>query len=242
MRIVAHLSDLHFGRVAPAVVESLRRRLKALAPDLVVVSGDLTQRARARQFREARAFLDGLPAPQVVVPGNHDLPLYNVLARVVAPLGAYRRIVDDEVEPGYVDGEIAVIGVNTARALAFKAGRVSAAQVERARREFAALGASRTKLLVAHHSCKALNECGADVVLCGHAHRTRVDAGPALAVEAGTATSHRTREEPNGFNLLRIRPGRIAVEHYLFRGGNFLRAGGDSFRRDAREWKRNEPS
>jgi 3',5'-cyclic AMP phosphodiesterase CpdA len=238
MRVVAHLSDLHFGQVHRAALEPLRRRLVELAPHLVVVSGDLTQRARAGQFREARAFLDGLPEPQVVVPGNHDLPLYNVLARFVAPLGTYRRIVDDEVEPGYVDDEIAVIGVNTARALSFKAGRVSAAQLERARREFATLGASRTKLLVAHHSCKALNECGADVVLCGHAHRTRVEAGPALAVEAGTATSHRTREEPNGFNLLRIRPGGIAVEHYLFRGGNFLRAGGESFARGPEGWKR----
>ena len=236
MRTVAHLSDLHFGRVAPALLEPLRRRLRALAPDLVVVSGDLTQRARARQFREARAFLDSLPQPQVVVPGNHDVPLYNVLARFLAPLGAYRRIVSKEVEPRFVDNEIAVIGINTARALTFKGGRVSAAQVERARREFASLG-GRTRILVAHHSCKALRASGVDVVVCGHAHRTKFEAGAALTIEAGTATSQRTREEPNGFNLLRVRPGSILIEHYALRGGNFVRAGAQSFSREADGWR-----
>ena len=86
MRVVAHLSDLHFGRIDPAALEPLRRRVIELTPDLVVISGDLTQRARAQQFREARAFLDSLPGPQIVVPGNHDVPLYNVLARFLRPL------------------------------------------------------------------------------------------------------------------------------------------------------------
>ena len=238
MRTVAHLSDLHFGRVEPAVVEALRRRLSALGPDLVVVSGDLTQRARARQFREARAFLDSLPGPQVVIPGNHDVPLFNVVARFVSPLGGYQRIVSDEVEPGFVDEEIAVLGVNTARSFVLKGGRVSAAQIERVRREFSGLGGERTKILVAHHGSKALQECGADVVVSGHAHRTRVEAGSALTIEAGTATSSRTREEPNAFNLLRIRPGRIKIEHYALRGGNFLRAGAASFSREGGGWKR----
>ena len=182
MRTLAHLSDLHFGRVEPAVLEALRRRLRALAPDVVAVSGDLTQRARARQFREARAFLDSLPGPQVVVPGNHDVPLYNVVARFISPLGGYRRIVSDELEPGFVDEEIAVLGLNTARSFVLKGGRVSAAQIERLRRQFSGLGGERTKILVAHHACKGLQDCGADVLVSGHAHRTRAEAGSALTV------------------------------------------------------------
>lgn len=243
MRTIAHLSDLHFGRVEPAVLEALRRRLSAVGPDLVVVSGDLTQRARARQFREARAFLGSLPGPQVVVPGNHDVPLYNVVARFVSPLGRYRRIVSDEVEPGFVDEEIAVFGLNTARWYVLRGGRVSAAQIERVRREFSSLDdkrskLQRTKILVTHHACNALQDCGADVLVSGHAHRTRVEAGPALTIEAGTATSCRTREEPNAFNVLRIRPGRITIEHYALRGGNFVRAGTASFTREAFGWTR----
>jgi len=243
MRTIAHLSDLHFGRVEPAVLEALRRRLKALAPDVVVVSGDLTQRARPREFREARAFLDGLPWPQVVVPGNHDVPLYNVLARLLSPLGRYQRIVSDELEPGFIDDEVAVLGVNTARAFMLKGGRVSAVQVEQLRRALSSLGGGRTKILVAHHPSKALEDCGADVVVSGHRHATRVSSGGRgknsyLMIEAGTATSHRTREEPNAFNLLRIRPGRIAIEHYALRGGNFVRAGAASFSREALGWRR----
>ena len=83
MRSIVHLSDLHFGRVDAGLLEPLRKRVVALAPHVVVVSGDLTQRAKPAQFREARAFLDTLPANQVVVPGNHDVPLYNVFQRFV---------------------------------------------------------------------------------------------------------------------------------------------------------------
>ena len=115
MRTLAHLSDLHFGRVHAPVLEPLRRALAAIGPDLVVVSGDLTQRARAEQFREARAFLDSLPFPRLVVPGNHDIPLYNVVKRFAAPLRDYRRIVSRELCPVFEDDEVVVVGLNTAR-------------------------------------------------------------------------------------------------------------------------------
>ena len=75
MRTLLHISDLHFGRVDPATVEPLTAAIRALARNVVIVSGDLTQRARAAEFRAARAFLDALPRPQIVVPGNHDVPL-----------------------------------------------------------------------------------------------------------------------------------------------------------------------
>ena len=114
----------------------LRRRVKALAPDLVVVSGDLTQRARARQFRAARAFLDSAAASRRWwCPGNHDVPLYNVLARF---LRAARRLPPRrsraDVEPGFVDDEIAVLGINTARSFVFKGGRVSGPAARAGRR------------------------------------------------------------------------------------------------------------
>src|SRR5436190_8754647 len=94
VRTIAHLSDLHFGRVAPETLSPLRDAVASLRPDLVAVSGDLTQRARKRQFQQARDFLDSLPGPQVVVPGNHDVPLYNVLARWLWPLENYRRHIE----------------------------------------------------------------------------------------------------------------------------------------------------
>ena len=245
MRTLAHLSDLHFDRVDQGVLEALRRRVKALAPDLVVVSGDLTQRARAHQFRAARAFLDSLPKPQVVVPGNHDVPLYNVLARFVAPLAGYRRVIAGDVEPGFVDDEIAVLGVNTARSFLLKGGRVSESQRARVCEALGRLRGERTRIVVSHHpaALEALADCGVDVFVSGHHHATRtaqrrIGRTSVLLVEAGTATSHRLREESNAFNLLRIAPRRIEVDHYALRGGNFMRAAAEAFARGDAGWTR----
>src|SRR3954470_9400307 len=98
MRTLVHLSDLHFGRVDPALLDPLRELVQALAPDLVVVSGDLTQRARTEQFEAARGWLDSLPGPQIIVPGNHDIALYNVFRRFVHPLKRYKRYITDELD------------------------------------------------------------------------------------------------------------------------------------------------
>ena len=246
MRTLAHLSDLHFDRVDQGVLEALRRRVKALAPDLVVVSGDLTQRARAHQFRAARAFLDSLPKPQVVVPGNHDVPLYNVLARFVAPLAGYRRVIAGDVEPGFIDEEIAVLGINTARSFVFKGGRVSEPQLARVREALRRLEGVRTRIVVSHHPSGALEKLadfGVDVFVSGHHHATRtahrrVGRMSVLIVEAGTATSQRTRGEPNAFNVLRVAAGRIEVEHYALRGGNFMRSNAEAFERRHEGWRR----
>ena len=241
MRVLAHLSDLHFGRIEPGALEPLRRRLAELAPALTVVSGDLTQRARARQFREARAFLDTLPKPQLVVPGNHDVPLWNVLARFLRPLAGFRRFVTDELFPSYVDAEVAVLGINTARSLTWKEGRVNEAQLARVEERLCRLQ-GLTKVLVTHHPFmghERLADCGVDLLLAGHLHASRaghVEQGM-LVVQAGTATSTRTRTEPNAFNVLLVEPGRIEVEQHVLSGGKFVRSASQAFCRGERGWQ-----
>jgi 3',5'-cyclic AMP phosphodiesterase CpdA len=241
MRIVVHLSDLHFGAVDPRLLEPLRRRVLELAPQLVVVSGDLTQRARSGQFQDARRFLDTLPTPQIVVPGNHDVPLHNVFQRFLAPLDKFRRYICADLDPSHVDGELAVVGVNTARALAFKGGRINEVQVERVRSRLSGLSDETTKVVVTHHpfdmpldwddrhqvtgpaatALRALARYGASVYISGHMHRTHAGASSfpfdiggfrALMVGAGTATSTRRRGEANSFNALRITPRQIVVD------------------------------
>jgi predicted phosphodiesterase len=249
MRRIAHVSDLHFGRVAPGVLETLRRKLVQLAPHLVVVSGDLTQRARAWQFREARRYLDRLPKPQLVVPGNHDVPLYDVIRRFLFPLARYRRYISSELAPQFIDEEIAVFGVNTARSLVFKGGRVSEKQLAHVREKIDAAGGLVT-IVVTHHPFMALEKlanCRIDVLLAGHLHATRVGhtadryriAGlSALMVQAGTATSSRTRAEPNSFNLLRVARARIEVDQYVLRGREFRRVSTEAFERGRGGWRR----
>ena len=267
MRTIAHLSDLHFGRVDPGLLDPLRRRLEALAPDLIVVSGDLTQRARTAQFREAHAWLETIPKPQLIVPGNHDVPLYNVFMRFLRPFARYRRNVAVDLEPSHIDAEIAVVGVNTARSLVFKGGRINEQQVERVRGLLCPLPEDVTKILVTHHpfdvpadshesdqivgrarkALEALAGCGADVFLSGHLHATHVGhtadryriAGiSALVVQAGTALSTRVRGETNSFNLLRVSPRHIEVDQYAWEGGDFTRAAGEAFDHAGDGWSR----
>src|SRR5712691_6231696 len=129
MRTLVHLSDLHFGRVDEQLISPLISAVTEINPDLVAVSGDLTQRARSQQFLEARAFLGALPQPQIVVPGNHDVPLHNVFTRFLRPLDKYKRFITDDLQPVYADEEIVVVGVNTARSLTIKGGRINEEQV-----------------------------------------------------------------------------------------------------------------
>ncbi len=268
MRVIAHLSDLHFGRVDPGVLEPLRKAVRELEPHAVVISGDLTQRAKAREFREARAFLDTLPRPQIVVPGNHDVPLYNVVKRFFAPLDNYRRYISPDLEPTYIDDEIAIVGINTARSLTFKGGRINDEQVARVREKLCDLSEEMAKIVVTHHpfdipetwdhdnivgrarmAMQTLAACGADLLLAGHAHmshagdttaRYRIDGYAALVVQAGTASSTRARGETNSFNALRIDGPDIRVDRHSWKpeAGQFEVSGSESFRHTAQGWHR----
>jgi 3',5'-cyclic AMP phosphodiesterase CpdA len=230
MRTIAQISDLHFGRHDPEVVEGLLAELLDPAPDLVVVSGDLTQRARRREFRQARAFLDRITAPVVAIPGNHDVPLYDVARRFLRPLARFRRYVSADPIPCYADAEIAVLGLNTARSLTLKNGRVSVEQMDAIRHAFGRPPGARFRVLVTHHpivvagdpdqepvgrwrgALGAVAETGVRLLLSGHYHHayvgsaaTRLAAGGAiLVVHAGTAVSRRTRRETNTYNRIRV--------------------------------------
>src|SRR5688500_18412736 len=150
MRTIAHLSDLHFGTEVSAVADALANDLERHPPSLLVVSGDLTQRARSSQFQAARDYLARLPHPQLVVPGNHDVPLYDVLRRFTMPLNRYCRFIDDDLDPTFRDDEILVAGINTARSFTWKNGRISVQQIA-ALRDRLDEDERRIKIVVTHH-------------------------------------------------------------------------------------------
>jgi 3',5'-cyclic AMP phosphodiesterase CpdA len=267
MRTLVHLSDLHFGRVDKALLGPLIERTRAIEPDMVVVSGDLTQRARSAEFAEARAFLDALPSPRIVVPGNHDVPLYNVFDRLFRGLGKYRRHITEDLEPFHADQEIAVLGINTARSLALKGGRINQRQIDGIKARMCALGAEVTKIVVTHHpfdlparspheivgraqlAMRAIAGCGVDIILSGHLHLVhtghsaeRFDVGghSSLIIQAGTATSTRGRGEPNSFNVIRIDGGEIRVERNVWQpaAAAFVTSDVERFEDSPRGWMR----
>src|SRR6202795_208755 len=240
MRTIAHLSDPHFGRIEPATVQALIATIIEARPDVVVVSGDLTQRAKEREFQEARRFLDAPPSPPIVVPGNHDVPFYNVLARALKPLRNYQRYITQDLEPFYSDEEIAIVGINTARSLTFKNGRINTRQVARSCARLEACGENRTRVIVSHHpfdlpethelhgligrahmAMAGFARCRVDLILSGHLHishtsesapRYKIPGHSALVIHAGTATSTRARGELNSFNIIQVDRSSVSIQ------------------------------
>jgi 3',5'-cyclic AMP phosphodiesterase CpdA len=241
LRIV-HLSDLHFGAVRSALARSLPAVVSELCPRLVVVSGDLTQRARSSQFKAAARFLDRLDFPKVVVPGNHDIPLWNVAHRFFTPLARYRKYIGSDPEPVYRDDDLFVAGVTTARSSTRKSGRISHEQIERLQARLGTIPSHVFKAVVMHHplapseehegipivgradmALEVLTREAVDVVFAGHVHHgftcrtAEKDKGPrhsVLVVQGGSAISRRTRGYPNGFNLLEIEGEQIDLTPY----------------------------
>jgi 3',5'-cyclic AMP phosphodiesterase CpdA len=266
VRTIAHISDLHFGREDPPVAEALLAELEARAPMLVAVSGDLTQRARVREFRAVRAFLDRLHGAVLVVPGNHDVPLWDVLSRFARPLRNYRRHVTPDLAPFFHQEDLAAMGVNTARSWTFKNGRISREQIEQIRRRFAPLPERVFKVLVTHHpfmpspgdpeptvvgrgvqALQAAEAAGVDLLLAGHlhlgfsgdvrAHHLSIRRSM-LVAQAGTAISLRTRGEPNTYNWITVEPPHLTIEVRGWDGQAFATRSLTRWVKRGAEWER----
>lgn len=269
MRILAHVSDLHFGRVDPAVLHALTNAIELAKPDVMVVSGDLTQRAHAIEFEKARIFLDTLPQPQIVVPGNHDIPLYHVLSRWLVPLDNFRRYINRNVAPFYVDEEIAILGINSARSWTFKKGSINRDQVAHGCELLSQIGSDVTRIIVTHHPYDApgsmdnrnlikrarmamagFARCHVDMILSGHLHvglisqssaRYQTPGHSALVILAGTATSSRLRGERNSFNIIRIDRPHVRIDRLTWDGSSFEVSLSEHFKLESNGWFRAVP-
>ncbi len=222
MKKILHFSDIHFGGAhAPGRADSILAAIDRIRPDVVALSGDLTQRARTHQFREARAWLDRISAPRIVVPGNHDVPLWDVADRFFSPLEKYKRWITADLNPLYRDDELAVIGIDTTRSFTIKGGEIAGHDLRIVRDRLLEMPSNLCKVVVAHHpfatppghdreqavsgarrALRLFEKLGVEIVLTGHLHQTYIansrDLYPTskrgiLLVQAGTVASLRGR-------------------------------------------------
>lgn len=235
MTVLLQVSDPHFGTERSTVVDALTALARQQRPDLVVLSGDITQRARPAQFHAARAFTDHLGAPVLAVPGNHDIPLFNLWTRLRHPYARYAAAFGTDLDPVHRSQGLLVVGVNTTRAWRHKDGEISPPQVERVAALLKGATAAQLRIVVVHQPIAVTRDddlpnrlhgheaalqrwatSGADLVMGGHIHLPYVMAlkglaRPMWAVQAGTAVSTRVRPGvPNSVNLLRWGQGSAA--------------------------------
>jgi 3',5'-cyclic AMP phosphodiesterase CpdA len=270
MARLIHLSDLHFGAHDERLVEAVEQRVHEEQPDLVVISGDFTQRARTEQFEQACLFLERLREAGhdvLGVPGNHDVPLYDVLRRFLSPLTRYKRYIDDQLCPLHEIPGATVLGINTARSLTFKDGSISHEQMQFIRENFARTDPKSMRILITHHplfalpvgdgpelgkaigrqelALDAIAEAGVDILMAGHNHRASAHnardlvtrAGSSLVVQAGTATSTRLRDEEQSFNRIDIDGENVTLTVQSWAGDRFASANAQRFVREGDHWR-----
>ncbi|HMB91955.1 MAG TPA: metallophosphoesterase [Rhodothermales bacterium] len=241
--ILAHLSDIHFGRIAyPEIVDGLVEEVNTNEVDLVVVSGDLTQRARPSQYRAARAMIDAFTAPTLVVPGNHDVyAWWRPASRIVSPLRRYRKYITDDLLPTFERNGVAVLGINSAYGRTVKGGRIGSEARARIGSFFGEQPEDTFNVLVVHHHLMQIQalgshdvarkarrtleqaaQAGVDLILCGHLHVSHVEPVELdewehrlVIVSAGTATSNRGRpphRATNFYNRIEVEADAFTIE------------------------------
>lgn len=232
---LAHLSDIHMGAADPEVLDHIVGDVSDQRPDAVIVTGDLTMRARSHEFAAARAFLDRLPRPQLIVLGNHDVPLYQLAERMTEPYGRFVRGAADHLDPELDVEGATILGLQSMPRWRWKSGRVSHRQTRLVRDVLGTAPSEDLRVLALHHPPsatgletvwraeglrRAMADARVDLVLAGHTHVPTVTEfpvhhGPRLAriveVVCGTSTSTRTRGAPVSWMLIRADAQEITV-------------------------------
>ncbi len=243
MTRLIHLTDLHFGLHHSGLVAPLQHAVAANRPDVVVVSGDLTQRALSGQFEAAMRFLRGLGTPSMIIPGNHDLPVYNPFTRLFAPFAPYRAGAATDLAPALRIGPLRLFGANTAAPLKWRGGRVRQAEIDRICEALAGGGERTTNILVCHHplveppgfqrgetrgaesALARLADAGIHVVLSGHLHHWTTGLGitdiapcPIFHMQTGTALCAREGERDHGFAVMEFDGDGLVVTPWILDG------------------------
>ncbi len=239
MKKIIHISDLHFGMQDNKIAKILLTDINNYKPDLVVISGDLTQRAKSGQYEIASDFLAEIKCPYIAVPGNHDISLWNIFRRFFNPLKRFKKYITEQEFPTYTDENMIVVGVNSARSLTLISGRISNKQIEYLKNLFCKISEPIFKAIVIHHNLipsdsirshklmgrsskfiSQLKDCGINMIFSGHIHqyysvdvnKHYKDADSIILAQAVTAISSRTSREKNSYNHIELNKDSITIK------------------------------
>ena len=249
MKII-HISDLHFGTHIPDIYHSLLDIIQSKEPDLVLISGDFTQRASKEEFEVSQSFMGALKSPVFCIPGNHDIPPYPLYERFFHPYRRYKRYIAHDLCPEWDNEDIALIGLNSARRMLphwnWANGMVSSAQREKANRFFEAQSQEKWRVCTFHHPVhkiddmplnvtvfghrktkEMLHKNKVDLVLTGHVHHASINIlgdqeHKTVYLSASTAVSSRLRAQENGFNEITFSGEKMKINIYIWEKTKFV--------------------
>lgn len=232
---IMHLSDLHFGRIDQSVLSNLKNFLEKNKDliDLYIVTGDLTQRARSHEFLAAREFLKILEKPLFLVPGNHDIPLYNLYQRLFSPYKKFLKFFQPHSQNFYEDEQVAVFGLWSTNSLTVSKGKIKDRDLEAMKSKFQHIPDNKIRIIASHHPIFSETEpmsrkiheqilnLKPHLVLSGHEHSAQVrhvsqDSLLPICISSGTSTSTRLRTQSNGFNMITVDEGKLSVDLYQY--------------------------
>lgn len=228
---VIHLSDLHFGRIHPEILRELESFIEQRKKEiqLVILTGDLTQRAKEKEFLAAREFFSKLNSPLFIVPGNHDVPLYNLFLRFTDPYKKFLKFLGPFAQNFYQDENLAVYGLWTTNHFTTSSGKLLEKNLNEMEEKFRSVSAHKVKIVAGHHPLTSLQYPGSKrdldrltklephFMLWGHVHQSGIrsvfqDRTFPLSLAAGTSASTRTRGEANSFNYLTFEGNEVKIE------------------------------
>lgn len=253
MHKIIHLSDVHFGIHEQPIVHSVERFIERTEADMVICAGDLTQWADPEEFEQARNWIEkieGWGHEVLAVPGNHDVPSTDLVQRFTKPHARWDKHMGEDRNPWLEREGLAILGLNTARGLVVKNGKISDDQIALMRERFAKAASDALRILVCHHplwklprgdapgdailnqaaAVAATDDAGIDLILTGHNHTSSVHRtldlprgdGSALAIQAGTAFSSRLRTEPPSFNIINANRLDCSIRVMGWDGDNYV--------------------
>ncbi|WP_020559775.1 metallophosphoesterase family protein [Thiofilum flexile] len=262
MLTIAHISDLHFGREVPDVIQGLMAALAQVEPDLVIISGDLTQRAKVEEFEAAKVFLQQLPYPYFIIPGNHDISATDMVERFFRPWEKWQQFVTPNLEPVLQTNQYIVVGINTARAAGWyfdwSRGQISPAQIQFVADTIKPNSENKLRLVVAHHpfwlpenaeyrdvvenrdqAIETFDQAGVDIILSGHIHMAYTQILQGIIIShAGTTFSNRLLEShPNSFNIITGDRKQLTISFMEWQNHSFQLKQSKNFVRISNNWQ-----